>query len=217
MLIIFDLDGTLIDSTKDLEISVNSTREHFGCPPLEAALIHSYVGNGAAVLIRHAMGPQASEEVVEEAHRYFLKFYRRHALENTRLYPGIAESLSELAKASHALAVLTNKPAKISFDILTALGIQECFFRVFGGDSLKAKKPDPVGILRLIEESRTSKQETVMVGDSSVDVLTARNAGVCVCGVAWGIQPESFEKHPPDFMIHETAQLVDIGSRAPAY
>ncbi|MGH9583417.1 MAG: HAD hydrolase-like protein, partial [Bryobacteraceae bacterium] len=117
MLLIFDLDGTLIDSSEDLAIAMNATREHFGLTPLDPKLIYSYVGNGAAVLVRRAMGPHASEELVRDAVAYFLPFYIKHAMDHTYLYPGIRETINELSEA-HTLAVLTNKPASISREIV---------------------------------------------------------------------------------------------------
>jgi len=209
-LIIFDLDGTLIDSSQDLAISMNATREHFGLAPIDPALIYSYVGNGAGVLVRRALGAEASEEMVAEGLRFFLKFYRAHALEHTVLYPGMREAVEALAGAGHRLAVLTNKPVRISFDIVEALGLGKCFARVYGGDSFANKKPDPIGIATLMVETGTRASETVMVGDSGVDVQTARNAGVRSCGVAWGFQPEAFAVDKPDVLIQTPGELVGM-------
>lgn len=210
MLIIFDLDGTLIDSAEDLAISMNATRGHFGMPPLEPSVINSYVGNGAPVLVRRALGPDASDEFVAEALQYFLKFYRAHALEHTHLYPGIRELLDELSKAGHEQAVLTNKPVRISTDIVSALGLAKRFPRVYGGDSFAHKKPDPIGIATLMSETGVAANETLMVGDSGVDIQTARNARVRSCGVAWGFQPEAFETYVPDVLIREPQELVNV-------
>jgi phosphoglycolate phosphatase len=209
LLIIFDLDGTLIDSSKDLAISMNATREHFGLPAIDPGLIYSYVGNGAAILVQRAMGGHFSEERLADALKFFLKFYRAHALEHTKLYPGIREAIVELSETRQKLAVLTNKPVRISSDIIAALGLAQHFFRVYGGDSFPAKKPDPIGVRALIQEAETSAAATWIVGDSSVDVQTARNAGVRSCGVLWGFQPESLELQPPDTLIHQPAELLD--------
>lgn len=210
MLIIFDLDGTLIDSSADLAISMNATREYLGMPPLDPALIYSYVGNGAAVLVRRAIGQEASEELAAEALTYFLKFYRVHALEHTKLYPGIENLIQSLSSAGHKLAVLTNKPVRISSDIISALGLQSHFFRVYGGDSFAQKKPDPIGILTLMNDVREPARETLMVGDSGVDVQTARNAGVRSCGVAWGFQPQAFQVDRPDVLIEKPEELLSF-------
>ncbi|HEX4232066.1 MAG TPA: HAD-IA family hydrolase [Bryobacteraceae bacterium] len=207
MLIIFDLDGTLIDSSKDLVISVNAMRDHLGLAPLDPLLIHSYVGNGAPMLVKRSLGPAVTNEMAERGLAYFLKYYRTHALQHTRCYDGIPELLRDLWAEGHKMAILTNKPAKISTDIVAGLGISQYFFRIYGGDSLFAKKPDPEGIRLLMEESDEPPVNTLMVGDSAVDVRTARNAGVRCCGVTWGIQPESFELNPPDFLIQSPREL----------
>ncbi len=208
MLLIFDLDGTLIDSSIDLAVSMNATREHFSLPPLDPNLIYSYVGNGAAMLIRRSMPADVSEQQLENALDFFLKFYRAHALEHTRLYPGVREVVEELSAAGHTLAVLTNKPERISFDIVRALGLQERFVRVYGGDTFANKKPNPVGILQLMQDAGAPPDETLMVGDSAVDVQTARNAGVRSCGVLWGFQPESFQMEQPDVVVSEPQELL---------
>ncbi len=213
MLIIFDLDGTLIDSSRDLAISTNATRAHFDLPPLEPQLINSYVGNGAAVLVRKAMGNDLSEEAVDAALAYFLKFYRAHALEHTQLYSGIRDVLNTLHDRGHLLAVLTNKPRKISFDILAGLGIGQRFLCVYGGDSLTNKKPRPDGIWRIVEEVGAKLPQSLMVGDSKVDIETARNAGVQSCGVLWGFQPDTFKEVQPDFVIDQPDGLLRLIDR----
>jgi phosphoglycolate phosphatase len=209
LLIIFDLDGTLIDSSKDLAISMNATREHFGLAPLDPALIYSYVGNGAGVLVRRAIGSNASDETVQEALDFFLKFYRMHALEHTKLYPGVRDAVEKLFSAGHKQAILTNKPVRISWDIIGALDLQSYFMRVYGGDSFPYKKPDPTGAIQLIREAGVTASATLLVGDSGVDVQTARNAGVRSCGVTWGFQPEAFEVDPPDLLIRDPRQLLE--------
>jgi phosphoglycolate phosphatase len=213
LLIIFDLDGTLIDSSRDLAISMNATRAHFDLPPLEPHVINSYVGNGAAVLVRKAMGSDLSDQTVDAALAYFLKFYRAHALEHTQLYRGIRDVVNTLHARGHLLAVLTNKPRKISFDILTGLGIGQHFRCVYGGDSLTNKKPQPDGIWRIVEELGGSLPKTLMVGDSKVDIETARNARVRSCGVSWGFQPDSFKEAQPDFLIDQPEALLPLIDR----
>ncbi len=189
---------------------MNATREYAGLPPLEPGLIYSYVGNGAATLVRRALGDSASEELVRDALVYFLKFYRTHALQHTVLYPGIRELIERLFAGGHTLTILTNKPVRISFDIISALGLAGHFARVYGGDSFPAKKPDPVGVRTLLEETRTHPGECLLIGDSGVDVQTARNAAVRCCGVRWGFQPEAFRTNPPDFLIDNPTQLLEF-------
>lgn len=189
---------------------MNATREHMGLPPLDPNLIFSYVGNGAPVLVRRALGPGASDESVAEALAFFLKFYRVHALEHTKLYPGVREAVDALADQDHTMAVLTNKPVRISTDIIAALGLSREFRKVYGGDSFPSKKPDPIGINTLRQETGAGTRETLMIGDSSVDIQTGRNAGVPSCGVEWGFQPDSFGADPPDFLVSSPQELLEI-------
>lgn len=216
-LLIFDLDGTLIDSQLDLVNSVNATRAHMGMPDLEHALIASYVGNGAPVLIRRALGPEASESDVERGLAYFLAYYREHMLDHTRLYDGVREALDELRAADRRMAILTNKPVRFSEGIVEGLGLSGHFLRIYGGNSFAEKKPHPIGIETLMREAGVEREATMMVGDSAVDVKTARNAGVRACGVTFGFQPETFTEHPPDVLIGDMRELLPLvlGSRDP--
>jgi len=208
-LLVFDLDGTLIDSKLDLALAVNATRADAGLEPLPHETVYSYVGNGAPVLIRKALGPAAGDEQVEKGLQFFLNYYRWHMLDNTRLYPGVAESLENWA-GGKKLAVLTNKPERFSRMILEGLGVSSLFARVYGGNSFETKKPDPFGLNRLMGELEVAPSRTLMVGDSAVDVQTARNAGVRSCGVTYGLQPETFQEHPPDLLIDRMEELVEL-------
>lgn len=207
-LVIFDLDGTLIDSSRDLANSVNATRASLDLPPLEDATVYSYVGNGAPVLIRKALGPEYSDDEVQSALLYFLGYYREHMLDNTVLYPGVRAVLDRLRDAGITMAVLTNKPVRFSQAIIDGLDLTSHFLRVYGGNSFEQKKPHPVGIETLLGECGAAREKTIMVGDSSVDVQTARNARVTACGVTWGFQPETFAGYPPDFLIHDPEELT---------
>ncbi|MBC7927767.1 MAG: HAD-IA family hydrolase [Bryobacteraceae bacterium] len=209
-LVIFDLDGTLIDSKLDLAHSVNATRTSMGLQPLSHELIYSYVGNGAPVLIRRALGSEASDSDVERALEFFLAYYREHKLDYTTLYPGVEEVLTTLRAADMALAVLTNKPFQISREILDGLQVSQHFFQVYGGNSFETKKPDPAGIQALLKESGVAAEGALMVGDSSVDIQTARNAGVTSVGCTWGFQPDSLVTTPPDHLIENMTELLRI-------
>ena len=209
-LLIFDLDGTLIDSRLDLAHSVNATRAQAGHGPLPHEQIFSFVGNGAPVLIRRAMGPESSEEEIARALEFFLDYYRHHALDYTMLYPGVPESLHRLYAAGIRLAVLTNKPVRTSRRIMEGLGVARLFFQIYGGNSFEHKKPHRIGIDTLCRESGTPAKDTWMVGDSYVDVQTARNAGVASCGVTYGFQPLTFREFPPDVLVD---RLEDFAAR----
>jgi phosphoglycolate phosphatase len=199
-LLIFDLDGTLIDSRLDLANAVNATRRHMGRDPLPNERVYSFVGNGAPVLIRRSMGDRATDAEVQEALEFFLEFYGQHVLDNTVLYPGVRESVDRLHDAGKRLAVLTNKPVRMSRTIVEGLGLGARFFQVYGGNSFDFKKPNPIGVEKLMAESGVARDSTVMIGDSSVDVQTARNARIRCAGVTYGFQPETLANPAPDFI-----------------
>jgi phosphoglycolate phosphatase len=218
-LLIFDLDGTLIDSRLDLAHAVNATRAHMGMAGLEFERVYSYVGNGAPVLIRRALGDRATELEVEEALEFFLEYYREHALDYTRLYPGVKESLERLEAAGKQMAVLTNKPVRMSKAIVEGLGVAGHFFEVYGGNSFDFKKPHPIGVETLMREAGVDRARTVMVGDSAVDVNTAINAGVRSCGVTYGFQPETLKESKPDVLVDRMEQFVEwvLGKIEPSW
>jgi phosphoglycolate phosphatase len=214
-LVIFDLDGTLIDSKKDIVNAVNSTRAHLNLQPLSNDTVASYIGNGAPVLIRRVLGQEATEDQVKEALEFFIEYYRDHALDYTRLYQGVESALARLQSAGVALAVLTNKPVRISRMIVEGLGIGIRFGQVYGGNSFDFKKPNPIGIERLMEEFGAARDRTMMVGDSCVDILTARNAQVKSCGVTYGFQPDTLHEPEPDLLVDRMEDLADWVLREP--
>jgi phosphoglycolate phosphatase len=203
--LIFDLDGTLVDSKKDLSASVNHVRLTFGLPQLTEREIGGYIGDGAQMLIRRALGSDVSEQDVQSGLQLFLSYYRDHMLDESVLYPGVSETLERLK--DFRLAVLTNKPIRFSRMMLEGLGILRCFGAVYGGNSFERKKPDPVGIFQILSDTQGRAEDTWMIGDSAVDVLTGRNAGVKTCGVSWGYAVESFERTPPDARIDRFEEL----------
>ena len=209
-LLVFDLDGTLIDSKLDLALAVNATRADAGLDGLPHEKIYTYVGNGAPMLIRRALGPEASDEQAERSLLYFYAYYREHMLDNTTLYPSVREALDQWHGEGKALAVLTNKPVRFSRDIVAGLGLADHFRQVYGGNSFESKKPDPYGLQLVMDENGIPAARTLMVGDSAVDVQTARNAGTASAGVTYGLQPETFEEHPPDFLVDRMEELVAV-------
>jgi phosphoglycolate phosphatase len=222
-LLVFDLDGTLIDSRLDLIHSVNATMRHIGRPELDGNLIASYVGDGAPTLVRRALGDTDGNGGDETAFRaaldYFLGYYRLHKLDHTTVYEGIPETLASLAHASSGdppngahrlMAVLSNKPVNPSRDIVRALGLGDFFVHVYGGNSFATKKPDPLGVQTLLRETGVSAEEALMIGDSSIDVLTGRNAGLWTCGVTYGFAPHSLQDVPPDVLVESPRELGDL-------
>jgi phosphoglycolate phosphatase len=167
------------------------------------------VGNGAPVLIRRSLGEQATEAEVQEGLEFFLEYYREHELDHTILYPGVRESLDRLRAAGKRMAVLTNKPVRMSRSIVEGLGVGEHFFQVYGGNSFEFKKPNPIGVDALMKETGATREATLMVGDSSIDVHTARNAGIRCCGVTYGFQPETLADPAPDLLVDRMEELAD--------
>lgn len=204
-LLVFDLDGTLIDSETYLALSVNATLERMGSPTLSVEQVASYVGQGVSVLVRRALGEDAAEEEVNRGVTIFLDEYRERMLDHTKPYPGVCEALEELR--TRKLAVLTNKPVHFSRSILDGLGLSRYFFQIYGGNSFENKKPDPVGLLQLMTEADVPASKTLMVGDSATDVLTGRNGGAWTCGVAYGIGAETLREEPPDFLVKDLREL----------
>ena len=213
-LLIMDLDGTLIDSKSDLSNSVNATLRYLGRKPLEDEKIYSYVGQGAPALIRRALGDGFSTAEVARGLEFFLDYYNKHKLDHTRPYPGIPEALRKLANGAvcpeRVLAVLTNKPVRPSRQILEGLGLLTYFRFVYGGNSFENKKPDPVGVYRILEDTAIPPSAAMMVGDSDVDIQTGMNAGIWTCGVTYGFGNLNLETNPPDLLIEKFAQLADV-------
>lgn len=207
-LIIFDLDGTLIDSKLDLANSVNFTRQQMGLSLLEHQLIYSYIGDGATMLIRHAMGEGLGETDIQRALEVFLAHYREHLLDNTTLYPGVRETIEELSPLK--LAVLTNKPLRPSEAILEGLGLRQKFSWVYGGNSFEQKKPHPLGIQKILAETQTSADRALIVGDSRIDIQAGRNAAVQTCGVTYGLASDTLVDLVPDYLIDHFEQLYGV-------
>lgn len=209
-LVIFDLDGTLIDSEHDLAAAVNAMLVRYGRKALPLDVIGTYIGDGAPMLIRRALGDPTDRDFLQEALNYFLLYYREHKLDTTHTYDGITNALQKISQANgqtRMLAVLTNKPVRASRDILAGLGLAGSFFQVYGGNSFETKKPDPLGANTLMREAGARPEETVMVGDSQVDVLTARNAGMWSAGVSYGFAPRTLELVVPDVLVDTPAEL----------
>ncbi len=211
-LIVFDLDGTLIDSRADLALSVNGMLRHYQRHELPEDIIASYIGDGAGMLVRRALGDPEDDELVDEAEEYFLAFYREHKLDNTYVYDGCHTVLEALHRhpGKPRIALLSNKPVGPCRAICEALGLAKFMFRIYGGDSFPTKKPDPVGLETLIREAGVSPQETVMIGDSDVDILTAQNVGAFSIGCSYGLSPHSLEVAPPDVLIHKPSDLMAL-------
>jgi phosphoglycolate phosphatase len=214
-LLIFDLDGTLVDSRLDLANSVNAMLRRYGKPELPNDVIASYIGNGAPMLVRRSLGDPDDENFVQEALLYFMAYYREHKLDTTYIYEGIIESLEAIIRSRNGLgevkmAVLSNKPVGPSRGIVEALGMGKYFFQVYGGNSFHTKKPDPAGVQALLSEAEARVEETVIIGDSDVDIITSRNAGVYSVGVTYGLAPHTLQDAPPDVLIDHPKELAEV-------
>jgi len=207
-LLIFDLDGTLIDSKADLVLSVNAMREQMGLPRLDAAVVVSYVGGGVAALIRRALGEGTSDDKVARASTIFLNHYGRHLLDNTVPYPGVRQALDELR--GRKMAVLSNKRHDFSREILEGLELAHHFSWIYGETSFPETKPNPAGVIRLMREAGALARQTLMVGDSDTDVLAGRNAGIWTCGVTYGFGGFTLETVPPDLILNDLRDLPQL-------
>jgi phosphoglycolate phosphatase len=208
--LIFDLDGTLIDSKSDLIHSVNATLVEMGRDKLDEETISGYIGHGAPMLVSRALGGVAKEEDLQHALRFFLGYYEEHKLDTTCAYPGVAETLAELRRKSVPMAVLTNKPVRISVRILETLGLATYFRAIYGGNSFETKKPDPLGANTILGEFRATPREAMIVGDSEVDVQTARNAGTIAVAVNYGFGLHDRNQHPADVYLGKIADLLPL-------
>jgi len=218
-LVIFDLDGTLIDSRLDLVHSVNASLRHIGRPELAENVIASYVGDGAPVLIKRALGGEQIEEaLVRRGLEFFLAYYREHKLDHTTVYDGVSEALASIQNASNGnprkLAVLTNKPVNPSRAIVDALELRPFFAQVYGGNSFETKKPDPEGALQLLRETGVRPEQAAIVGDSHTDIETGRNAGLWTVGVTYGFAPQTLADANPDVIVDHPRELAEIFAKA---
>jgi phosphoglycolate phosphatase len=205
----FDLDGTLIDSRADLTSAVNHVMRTLGRPELLPETLYRYVGNGARVLVERALGPDHQHHV-EAGVAAFMAYYGEHLLDATRPYPGMVEALTALATRGVHVSVLTNKPVTLSRAILDGLALTNRFVDIIGGDSLPTRKPDPAGLLQLATRTNTPRQALLLVGDSPIDLNTARNAHVSFVGVGWGLTPDTLIASAPDHLIQHPAELIAL-------
>jgi phosphoglycolate phosphatase len=208
-LVVFDLDGTLIDSSADLAAAVNATLARIApeAPALPPERIRSFVGHGAGTLVERALAEARLPHRADAVLPLFLDGYREHMLDSTRLYPGVAEALASMS--GYSLAVLSNKPGDLCRAILEGLGVARAFTRICGPEDVPARKPDPAGLRQLMEEAGAGPEDTAMVGDSPVDVRTGRAASVFTVGVSYGLDPEGLRADPPDLTLDDLRELPE--------
>ena len=206
--LIFDLDGTLIDSKRDLIRSVNAMLAEMGRETLHEDTISGYIGHGAPQLVGRALGNGVSEAERERGLKFFLGYYEEHKMDSTCAYPGVAEALEQLSGFS--MAILTNKPVRVSVRILEGLGLAKHFRAVYGGNSFETKKPDPLGARRILGEFGVSPEEAMLIGDSEVDVQTARNAGILAAAVNYGFGTHDRAAYPADVYLDRLTELAAL-------
>jgi phosphoglycolate phosphatase len=205
--VVFDLDGTLVDSAADLVAATNHVLQSFALPDVDGATLRTYVGDGARTLVARALGPAHAARVDEGVER-FLAYYRRHLLDATRPYPGIGALLADLHARAIRVSVVTNKAEALSRPILEGLGLMRWIDALVGGDSLPTRKPDPAGLTSVLARTGTRRDAALMVGDSPIDRETAQAAGVAFCGVGWGFASrELAEELPPALLVADVAAL----------
>jgi phosphoglycolate phosphatase len=215
-LVVFDLDGTLVDSLRDIAAAVNDAlaRVAPGARPLALAEIHAFVGEGATVLLRRSLEAAGATVPVEQVLPAYLESYGRRLLDTTAFYPGVLPALDALA--DNTLAVLTNKPGDLSRTLLCGLGADRRFARIWGTGDVPSRKPDPSGLQRLARELGARLAETVMVGDSAVDVETGRAAGCRTVGVTYGFDPQGVIAAGPDLLLDDLRDLPLLLRSRPA-
>ena len=213
--VVWDLDGTLVDSAKDIATSLNRLLGENALAALDDARIKNMIGEGVAVLIRRGFeahdispGGKRLEQLVER----FLVIYSASATAYTRLFPGVREVLATLGDAGIRQAVCTNKPEAITRQVLGDLGIASHFDVVIGGDTLPRNKPDPLPLRTTLQRLGVSPEQSLMVGDSAIDVLTAHAAGVDVAFVTFGYGPGPSEPQRADFLIDDVAQITALAA-----
>lgn len=207
-LIVFDLDGTLVDSSRDLADATNHTLQHFGHPPKDVMQIARYVGDGARKLIERAL-PEGARLEIEEALPVFLGYYAENCTRNTQLYPGMETLLHACAGIPRAVA--TNKPRRFTEMILKALGIENEFIQVECADSVSKPKPDPEMLRKILGNRNIAPMATFMVGDSSVDMKTGQAAGTVCVGAAWGFRGrEELEHSGAHYIIEKPTDLIQL-------
>lgn len=164
------------------------------------------------MLVRRALGDPKDEKFFKSALDYFLAYYKEHKLDHTTVYAGVPEALGHIQSngTRRQMAVLSNKPVHPSRAIVEALGLGQFFMHVYGGNSFETKKPDPLGVRTILKESGISADQALMVGDSAIDILTGRNAGMATCGVTYGFAPQTLKQVHPDVVVDSPQDLLEL-------
>lgn len=206
-LVMFDLDGTLADTGRDLANAINYVRSRLNLEPLDDRLVYGHVGRGVEHLLRSSL-PQAYEERFQEVMELFLRRYESHLLDATVLYPYVKETLDYFREKRRV--VVSNKLHRLTLSVLRGLGVESCFDAILGGDSAPQKKPDPAPIHQVLSTFRVDPAKALMVGDGGPDIEAGKKARVVTCGVTYGLgDREELVAAEPDFLIDELRQLTE--------
>jgi len=215
--IIFDLDGTLVDSSRDITTSMNQTLAHYGYPPLTVKQCIRHVGGGIANTVSRAFGASAHNDplfdwdadFIQQAVKTFRKNYDQYFLKTTAPYPGVQETIEQLTPLK--LAMISNKAYTYSYKIMARFGLTRHFDIILGGDSLKTKKPDPGPIQYVLQRLSVTPQKSLVVGDSDNDIRAGQAARTSTCAVTFGMRsPAELAQLNPDFMIDQFKELLDL-------
>ncbi len=207
--LIFDLDGTLVDTRADLAAAANVMLKSFGLPPQSVDQVSAHIGQGAHVLVERVLGPEHAH-LAAAGFAVFMHSYAQHLIDQSVVYPGIPRVLTTVQACDIVLSVLTNKPEAASRGLLSGLGLLPFFTALVGGDTLLSTKPDPSGVWYLQRVTEVPLGRTLLIGDSSIDMQTGRAAGIAICGVGWGFGAEGLAEYTPEFVVHSAEDLLTI-------
>jgi phosphoglycolate phosphatase len=207
-LVIFDLDGTLVDSLTELAAATNHVRTFFGLPAFTESEVRGMLGNGGERLVKKAL-PNAGTEALKQAQTIYLDYSRTHLLQSTRIYPGVVDVLKALHQLGIGMAVLSNKHSKLSRELLRCLGIDSYISAILGPDTYTICKPSPEPVLKLLDEFAATADECVLVGDSINDIAAGKSAGVVTVGCLYGYC-EASELTAADHLIASINELLEL-------
>ena len=207
-LLVFDFDGTLVDTKLDIADSINRTLEELELRTLDRETLYTFIGKGVNHLITRSLEGTKYDDL-SHATDIFMRYYEAHLMDHTRLFPNCRETLEHFADKENT--ILSNKPTRFITRILEALDCRAPFSTIIGGDSMPEKKPDPAGLLHILKQHKVQPEVALMIGDSLVDIETGKRAGVKTCGVTYGhAGRESLETVQPDWIIDDLSELKEF-------
>ncbi len=210
-LVLFDLDGTLIDSRDDIATTGNAVRAGLGLPPRPPAELHGFIGEGLARFVSRALDLADDDPSLEAGIESFREHYAVHCLDETRPFEGVREALDELRRAGLRLAIVTNKPGRFTEIVVDGLDLRAGFELIVSADTTARRKPDPLPVHHILDATGVAPDRSVLVGDSAVDVATARNSGVALGVVTWGIgDAEHLRAAGAEHVFERPAELASL-------